>query len=84
MIELVLPPAKCNCAPPMTQKQMVDSLIATFERESRMTDRLIPFHGMVDCRVKDEDWECCPAHPDPLSCPQSGCKNCRTVNGSSL
>jgi len=35
------------------------------------------FEGMVDTRVRDEDFECDPDRPDSSSCPSGGCQHCR-------
>jgi len=34
------------------------------------------FRGMVDTRVRVEDFECDPERPNPISCPSSGCRHC--------
>jgi hypothetical protein len=80
MIEIIND-APCNCTAPVSREVMLHTINTFIEEIGRRHPA--KFHGMVDCRVKDEDWECCPAHPDSLSCPQSGCVHCRTVDGSS-
>ena len=65
----------CNCREPVSREEALNEIASFFERESRL-GRRVKFHGMVDTRVRDEDWECCPAHPDSSSCPMSGCRHC--------
>lgn len=38
------------------------------------------FRGMVDNRVREEDFECDPDRPNPASCPSSGCKHCIPIS----
>lgn len=38
------------------------------------------FEGMVDTRVRAEDFECDPALPNPASCPGSGCRHCKPIS----
>ena len=33
--------------------------------------------GMVSENVKEEDFECCPSHPNQASCPRDGCRWCK-------